>query len=86
MILKQVKFKGLVVNPWQIKDNKCYYFKNGKIVDFEYRLTKLPNYHVSGEGLYMDSSTTKYNELTNSLIMSSLHDFNVKNDILTING
>lgn len=84
MILKQVNFKGLVVAPYQIKNNKCYYFKNGERIDFPYRLTQLPEYYVAGEGLYGSANTIAVDESSDSAIFSSLYHFNVSGETLNI--
>lgn len=82
MILKQIKYKGSTILPYQIKNKKCYFFKNGKIINFPYVLSELPDYYVAGGGLYMDSSTTEISE--DKVILTSVRIFEVQDDSLII--
>ena len=82
MILKQISFNGSTILPFQIKNKKCYFFKNGKTINFPYILAQTPDYYVAGEGLNMDTSTTNISE--DKLILSSLFMFDVKDDSLII--
>ena len=82
MILKQIKYKGSTILPYQIKNKKCYFFKNGKTINFPYILSELPDYYVAGGGLYMDSSTTEISE--DKVILTSVRIFEIQDDSLII--
>lgn len=82
MILKQVRFRGLVVEPYQIVNNECFYFKDGKEIHYQYRLVKLPKYYVANNNLFMDDDITWVDGT--SLMLESAYHFVVNDDVLTI--